>query len=118
MYNALRGLVHCPDYNGIETHEMSAARSVLESIEATKAPGGTILSRHDNGRPATMACHCGQILETNGPGQDVCCELCGAEFNSAGQSLAPRSQWGEETSETAADFDRGNANPDRAFDED
>ena len=27
------------------------------------------------------------------------CEWCGADYNSFGQKLAPRSQWGEETGE-------------------
>lgn len=27
------------------------------------------------------------------------CEWCGADYNFAGQKLAPRSQWGEETGE-------------------
>lgn len=31
------------------------------------------------------------------------CE-CGADYNSAGQLLAPRSQWGEETGESLADI--------------
>ena len=31
------------------------------------------------------------------------CE-CGADYNSAGQGLAPRSQWGEETGETASEI--------------
>ena len=34
------------------------------------------------------------------------CE-CGADYNSAGQQLAPREQWGEETGETAADILQG-----------
>jgi hypothetical protein len=29
---------------------------------------------------------------------------CGADYNSSGQLLAPRSQWGEETGETASDI--------------
>jgi hypothetical protein len=28
------------------------------------------------------------------------CDKCGADYNTAGQRLAPRSQWGEETGET------------------
>lgn len=32
------------------------------------------------------------------------CERCGADYNSAGQRLAPRSQWGEETGESVADI--------------
>lgn len=39
------------------------------------------------------------------------------EYNSSGQMLAPREQWGEETGETAADYDRGFNDPGRAFDE-
>ena len=31
------------------------------------------------------------------------CE-CGADFNAEGAKLAPRSQWGEETGETASDI--------------
>ena len=30
--------------------------------------------------------------------------LCGADYNMSGQRLAPRSQWGEETGETADDI--------------
>jgi len=29
---------------------------------------------------------------------------CGADYNMSGQQLAPRSQWGEETGETADDI--------------
>jgi len=36
------------------------------------------------------------------------CE-CGADYNMAGQRLAPRSQWGEETGETADDILRAEA---------
>ncbi len=31
------------------------------------------------------------------------CEHCGADYNSAGQRLAPRAQWGEETGENWLD---------------
>ena len=44
------------------------------------------------------------------------CDKCGADYNSAAQLLAPRSQWGEETGETAMDYDIGVNNPERAFD--
>ncbi len=81
-----------------------------------------IISRYpedqNNGRVEAYRCHCGARVETNGPGRDFDCFKCHRSFNSAGQELADRSQWGEETGETAADFDRGNANPERAFDED
>ena len=45
---------------------------------------------------------CGQPLEC--PGFTNTCECCGADYNWAGQRLAPRSQWGEETGETAAEI--------------
>lgn len=32
------------------------------------------------------------------------CDECGRDYNHAGQLLAPREQWGEETGETAADI--------------
>lgn len=32
------------------------------------------------------------------------CADCGADYDSAGNRLAPREQWGEETGETAADI--------------
>ena len=43
-------------------------------------------------------------------GEKVMCEgftstcICGADYNSSGQRLAPREQWGEETGETIADI--------------
>jgi len=32
------------------------------------------------------------------------CPYCGADYNWAGQRLAPRSQWGEETGESLAEI--------------
>ena len=32
------------------------------------------------------------------------CESCGIDYNSAGQELAPRDQWGEETGESLSDI--------------
>lgn len=71
---------------------------------------------HHNDVPGLMKCDCGAEIEMVRPGADLHCE-CGRDYNSGGQLLAPRSQWGEETSETAADYDFGFNNPDRAFDE-
>ncbi len=38
-----------------------------------------------------------------GPGVQTC-DRCGADYNSSGQMLADRSQWGEETGESLADI--------------
>lgn len=77
-----------------------------------------ITKRNENGRPEEMRCQCGAILHFGRPGADVQCDRCGADYNSSGQRLAPRAQWGEETGETAADYDRGNNDPRHAFDGD
>lgn len=75
------------------------------------------IERDDEGRAIGARCDCGTYMPSNGPGRDYHCEDCEREYNSSGQQLAPRSQWGEETGETAADFDAGVADPDRAFDD-
>lgn len=77
-----------------------------------------ILTRDEDGRPATMLCECGRTLPFEAPGADIECQKCGREYNSAGQLLADRSQWGEETGETAQDYYRGFNDPEHAFDGD
>lgn len=51
--------------------------------------------------PAIGKCHCGREVILSG---FTCACDCGADYNSAGQQLAPRSQWGEETGESVADI--------------
>jgi hypothetical protein len=54
--------------------------------------------------PAIGVCDCcGRHIELEGF-TNTC--KCGAEYNSAGQRLAARSQWGEETGEHPADIGR------------
>jgi hypothetical protein len=53
--------------------------------------------------PAVGRCDCGREVEL--AGFTNTCE-CGLEYNSAGQQLAPREQWGEETGEHPADIAR------------
>ena len=52
--------------------------------------------------PAIGLCVCGQKVELDGFTNT--CDSCGRDYNSSGQMLADRSQWGEETGETAADI--------------
>lgn len=61
--------------------------------------------------PGIIRCDCGAKLEA-WDHHDVDCDRCQREYNSAGQLLAPRSQWGEETGECAADYDQGVAEGD------
>ena len=53
--------------------------------------------------PAVGRCACGREVELYGFTNT--CD-CGREYNSAGQQLADRSQWGEETGEHPADIAR------------
>lgn len=69
-----------------------------EWVEET-LPDGTI-TRYEI--PRIGRCHCGAEVElmyfTN------TCEKCGRDYNTAGQELAPREQWGEETGESLGDI--------------
>jgi len=63
-------------------------------------------SRHE---PAVGECdECGEEVYLTGFTNT--CE-CGADYNMSGQRLAPRSQWGEETSETLADILAADTDP-------
>lgn len=79
-----------------------------------------ITKRDVYGRPLTMRCDCGTTIHLDDyrPGADAECNRCGREYNSAGQALAPRSEWGHETGETAQDYYRGYNDPGHAFDGD
>lgn len=57
---------------------------------------GIMEDTHDFKIPALAECHCGEQIELEG---DTVCHKCGREYNSAGQELAPRHMWGEETGE-------------------
>ncbi len=59
-------------------------------------------------QPTVMRCDCGEKIEIYSH-HDVDCDRCHRSYNSAGQMLADRSQWGEETGEMACDYDRGAA---------
>lgn len=49
----------------------------------------------------TIIC-CGVELECIG--MTSTCTVCSTDYNSAGQQLAPRAQWGEETGESIGDI--------------
>lgn len=67
--------------------------------------------------PDGCRCDCGHLIPWEGFGADYSCSRCGREYNSGGQALAPRCQWGEETGEDPGAYGRGVANPERAFDD-
>lgn len=51
--------------------------------------------------PAIGLCPCGRQVEL---GHFTCPCECGRDYNWAGQLLAPREQWGEETGESLSDI--------------
>jgi hypothetical protein len=72
--------------------------------------------KEHNGYP-DAGCSCGGFLKiidrwgTCSCGEDVhfnhftnTCDNCETDYNSSGQELAPRSQWGEETGESLSDI--------------
>lgn len=59
---------------------------------------------HTYVNPAIGECnHCPGV-EVELRGFTNTCEKCGTDYNSSGQELAPRSQWGEETGESVSDI--------------
>jgi hypothetical protein len=52
--------------------------------------------------PAIGECVCGTHVELHGFTNT--CDRCNRDYNSSGQLLAPRSQWGEETGESVSDI--------------
>lgn len=101
-----------------DNNEIIVTEGNRENVEMCLADGG--LTLHDNGvevlehdytEPAVGKCPCGRevTLESSVAGNDC---GCGRIYNSSGQELAPRSQWGEETGETYADIIQGGGDDD------
>ena len=63
-----------------------------------------IVPRHTDyyGSPAIGRCECGAEVELGGFTNT--CERCHADYNSSGQRLAPREDWGDETGESLPDI--------------
>lgn len=62
---------------------------------------GVVVERWSYREPAVGLCCCGREVELCGFTNT--CD-CGRDYNSAGQELAPREQWGEETGESLSDI--------------
>ena len=73
-----------------------------------KSPLRTIMvdvMRYERGTTEVLCCGSWLLCD----GFTNTCEECERDYNWAGQQLAPREQWGEETGETAADILLGNS---------
>lgn len=90
-----------------------ALRNFRECVLGTMKPAVTDLGirtyTHSWTEPSIGLCVCGEevVLDhfTN------TCSGCNRDYNSAGQELAPRSQWGEETGESLAEIMMADTNP-------
>jgi hypothetical protein len=92
-----------PDYDYVEVPG-SGHRVVVEMHDL-----GVRENHHVYTEPAVGECECGAHVSlgrfTN------TCERCNRDYNSAGQMLAPREQWGEETGESVSDILMADVNP-------
>jgi hypothetical protein len=72
--------------------------------EEVKKPNSEIIDEgvqrrvHSYWEPATVRCHCGEIITLSDHFANMC-EKCETEYGFNGGQLAPRSQWGYETGE-------------------
>ena len=72
----------------------SLKRCQAGSVKDLESP--EVLTRQVINRvPRIGRCNCGQLIYLSNFTNT--CDKCGADYNSAGTLLAPRSQWGEET---------------------
>ncbi len=70
----------------------------------------TIIRREQWGRRTVPVIRCGCGQEVYCSGFTNTCD-CGRDYNHAGQQLAPRSQWGEETGESLSDILAADTDP-------
>jgi len=68
-----------------------------------------IIKHRENRQPAIGLCDCGEEVVLGGFTNT--CHNCGADYNSSGQRLAPRSQWGSDTGESVADILMADTDP-------
>ena len=61
-----------------------------------------IICKRTKTEPSLGRCQCGEEVELTGFTNT--CSGCGRDYNWAGQALAPRELWGEETGEHPSDI--------------
>jgi hypothetical protein len=93
-----------PDWDHFDDPRYAAARENLDKCLLGKYDvvfKGVERRSWSYRHPRVGRCHCGEEVTldrfTN------TCYICGTDYNSAGQELAPREQWGEETGEHWSD---------------
>jgi hypothetical protein len=97
----------CDQYGVIQWHELSGEaakenfRKCLVGEHNVERPYMDIY-KSSYWSPTIIECHCGNEVHCESFTNE--CYKCHRDYSSSGQLLAPRSQWGEETGESAADI--------------
>jgi len=97
----------CDEHSNVDVASLApAAQENYRDCVSGKKEGvsyaGVRKWEHTYREPAIGRCNCGNEVWL--AGFTNTCDGCGADYNSAGQRLAPREQWGEETGESPADI--------------
>lgn len=85
---------------GVNTENLAACQSGMIGGEKV-VPGGIVGRSFRKKIPASGKCSCGMTIEL--PRFTNTCS-CGKDYNSSGQELGPRENWGAETSEHLSDI--------------
>jgi hypothetical protein len=92
----------CDEQGNVLLEQLQPAAVLnLEKARAGYECMGVRTYVHRYHQPAVGRCCCGREVDLDG---FTCPCECGRDYNSSGQLLAPRSQWGEETGETLSDI--------------
>jgi hypothetical protein len=87
-------------YNQLMTGEIDGHKVIYDGLSKYE---------HSYWEPTVGECGCGNQVVLDSVMYNTC-SRCGRDYNSFGQLLGPRSQWGEETGETFFDIDMANYN--------
>lgn len=95
----------CDDQGNVDEPSMNPSslanyRNCIDGTFDVRRTGFTS-QEHSWIEPAEGICCCGRTVVLDG---FTCPCECGRDYNSSGQLLAPRSQWGEETGEHLVDI--------------
>lgn len=96
----------CDEHGNVGEQNPAASENYQKCIDGTYDVIDMGVEKYEESyrEPAVGKCICGAHVTLDG---FTCpCDECGRDYNSAGQLLAPREQWGEETGEHWSDISR------------
>lgn len=104
------------EYERDEEGDLSYVPGTGHRVKVKLLDMGVVTHHHSYVQPAVGECACDAHVELRGFTNT--CHKCGRDYNTSGQLLAPRSQWGEETGESVSDIlTIDGASMDRLFEE-